>query len=151
MGVEELNLIEPALSGARHLKAQFPHIIFTSGARSVVDQARAMAQNIAQDRHGYLRVYKARAEANELQAWVDAHPAATSVAAIQAGLLSVMNAWPAARQMKLSSHLGGLAFDVQPLPDGPAATAIKAAIRALPHCTFLEREGKLTRWHAQFA
>lgn len=149
MDIDSLDLAEPALSAAKKLKKAFPGIVFTSGRRAIGDQARAMAQNLVQDRT-YLRIYKARKEADELQAWLNAHPSATTQSTIEAGLLSVMKTWPPARLGNISKHLSGLAFDVQPMPNGTAANAVKAAIRALPGCTFLEREAGLTRWHAQF-
>ena len=51
----------------------------------------------------------------------------------------------------MSKHFSGEAFDVQPVP-GSKGEAIKAAIRKLPGLVkFLEAEGGLVRWHAQFA
>ena len=48
-----------------------------------------------------------------------------------------------------SRHLSGLAFDVQPVTED--ADAIKKSIRALAGLDkFLEMEGGLVRWHAQF-
>jgi hypothetical protein len=49
----------------------------------------------------------------------------------------------------MSRHLSGDAFDVQPVEDN--ADAIKQTIRKLPGLQlFLDREGGLVRWHAQF-
>ena len=49
----------------------------------------------------------------------------------------------------LSKHLSGDAFDVQPVTAN--ADAIKADIRSLEGLDkFLDKEGGLIRWHAQF-
>jgi hypothetical protein len=50
---------------------------------------------------------------------------------------------------KVSKHLSGDAFDVQPVDIN--AEAIKATIRGLAGLDkFLDKEGGLVRWHAQF-
>lgn len=152
MDVDELNLAEPALTAARLLKQRHPEISFTSGRRAVADQARAMASNVRLNRQWIAETYRKTAERDELQAWVDAHPDATSAAAIASGLRKVMNGWTDAQRARLSKHFSGQAFDVQPLAAGPQAEAVKQSIRALPGLTkFLEKEGGLIRWHAQFA
>ena len=52
---------------------------------------------------------------------------------------------------RLSKHFSGQAFDVQPVA-GAAGSAIKKTIRALPKLNnFLEKEGGLVRWHADFS
>jgi hypothetical protein len=151
MDIEDLNLIEPALTGAKLLRHAHPAVVFTSGRRKVEDQARAMAQNVARNRQWIVQTYVATAQRDQLQGWVNAHASATTVAAIQAGLQAIMQAWTPVQRGKLSKHFSGLAFDVQPMPAGSAADAVKAAIRALPRLDkFLEMEGGLVRWHAQF-
>ena len=151
MDVPELDLVGAALAGAKKLKTQFPEIEFTSGRRGVTDQARAMASNVVGVRDWITRTYRATPERAALQAWVNTHPNATTRAAIQAGLEGVMQHWTDEQKGKLSKHFNGMAFDIQPLPTSAKATAIKAAARALPGCKFLEKEGGLVRWHAQFS
>lgn len=152
MEIADLDLAEPALGAAILLKQVHPNISFTSGRRAVKDQARAMASNVVHNREWIRETYTNTAESASLQAWVDAHPQATTRDAIQAGLQAVMRDWTNAQKGKLSKHFSGLAFDVEPVPDGEAATAIKHSITRLPGLVkFLEKEGGLTRWHAQFA
>jgi hypothetical protein len=68
---------------------------------------------------------------------------------IQEGLLSILNDATDAQLAMLSSHLSGDAFDVQPVETD--ADAIKKTIRRLKGLDrFLEKEGGLVRWHAQF-
>lgn len=151
MRIEGLNLAEPALSAAKALLAAHPDVVFTSGRRSVPDQARAMAQNVVRNRKWIAQTYVPTPASRSLQAWVDAHSTANQVQ-IEGGLAAIMAAWSDDKRAELSKHFSGHAFDVLPLPAGPHADAVKASIRALPGLTkFLEREGGLVRWHAQFA
>lgn len=63
--------------------------------------------------------------------------------------MSVFDSLTADQLGRLSEHLSGSAFDVQPVDRNRAA--IKASIRALPGLElFLDREGGLGRWHAAF-
>lgn len=151
MTVDDLDLAEPARSAALALKAAHPDVVFTSGRRGVVDQARAMSQNVARNRRWIAQTYVSTPQSRQLQAWVNANPLVVTPAALQAGFVAIMQAWSDAERGALSKHFSGHAFDVQPMPAGPHAEAVKATIRKLPGVTkFLEREGGLTRWHAQF-
>lgn len=152
MRASDLQLRGAALAGALALEGRFPGIVFTSGRRGVTEQASVMASNVVQRRRWIRETYLATPESQALQAWVAAHPLADTHAEIAAGLAGVMAHWSDAQKSRLSKHFSGDAFDVQPLADGPRARAIVAAIRGLPGLsTFLEREGGLKRWHAQFA
>ena len=63
--------------------------------------------------------------------------------------MSVFNTFTDAELGKFSKHLSGDAFDVQPVSKN--AEAIKKTIRGFPGLTkFLDTEGGLVRWHAQF-
>jgi hypothetical protein len=66
-------------------------------------------------------------------------------------LLSVFNGLTGAQLGRLSKHLSGNAFDVQPVDGKAEAEAIKASIRGLNGLDlFLDKEGGLQRWHAEF-
>lgn len=148
MTIEELQLEPIADHGARLLQQKHPNIEFTSGRRTIAQQAHAMASNIVSlhDRQFIGKTYFAGAK---LQQWVDAHPNAVTVDAISAGLLGVMNGMAEDEVLKISRHLTGRAFDVRPVTQN--AGAIKADIRALPGLNkFLEKEAGHVRWHAQF-
>jgi hypothetical protein len=138
-----------ATRAARALKAAFPSVVFTSGLRDKAAQARAMASNVVKNRQWIVQTYRDTPAAHACQAWVDDHAEATTQAAIGAGLLAVLDGLTEAEVGRLSKHLSGAAFDVQPVVKD--ADAIKQAIRTLPGVTkFLEREGGLVRWHAEF-
>lgn len=146
--LKDLDLAENAKGAAAKLKKDFPSAIFTSGRRTVSEQASAMAGNIVQNRQWIVQTYAASTEAETLQAWVDANPQATTKAAIASGLAAIMDRWTDAQRIKLSRHFAGLAFDVQPTSD----SKLKDAIRGLPNLVkFLESEGGLTIWHAEFS
>lgn len=141
-----LDLAEHAASAATKLKADHPTVVFTSGRRSVADQADAMAGNVVVNRKWIEQTYAASTERDTLQKWVDDNPSATTRQAIAAGLSGIMSGWTDAQRVKLSRHFAGLAFDVKPGDD-----AIKTAIKALPNLVkFLDSEGGITIWHAEF-
>jgi hypothetical protein len=147
--IEVLQLAPIARSAAYSLKRAHPAVIFTSGRRSKRDQARAMASNVARNRRWIAQTYLASPLCTRCQDWVDAHPERTSWQEIQAGLLSVFDRATDAELASFSFHLAGMAFDVQPVTVD--ADRIKATIRQLPGLDkFLDTEGGLVRWHAQF-
>jgi hypothetical protein len=148
MTIDELQLEPIAKQAADLLKQKHPKLQFTSGRRSVRQQAHAMAANIValKDRKWIGKTYLAGAK---LQAWVDQHPEATTVDQITDGLEQTLKAMPEKELLKISRHLTGRAFDIRPVTKN--AVAIKKDIRALPGLhKFLDREGGRVRWHAQF-
>jgi len=146
--IEALHLEQVARDAAKILKSKHPNIIFTSGRRTIAQQAHAMAVNIvgSGNRQWIAQTYLAGAK---LQHWIDQHPEAKTVDQITAGLTSVMNGMTDVERGRLSKHLSGQAFDVQPVTQN--AAAIQADINNLPGKTkFLTKEGGLVRWHVQF-
>ena len=147
--IEGLNLNPLAKQAASILAARFPSTRFTSGRRTLDEQAAAMAQNISADRNYVKQTYKESDIAKACQGWVDKHPNVVTVPEITQGLLEELGKFSPDQTSKLSRHLSGDAFDVQPVLVG--AEAIVAFIRSLPNLElFLTKEGKLDRWHAQF-
>ena len=57
MEIDQLDLAEPALSGAILLQLRHPYVVFTSGRRGVTDQARAMASNVVRNRRWIDQTY----------------------------------------------------------------------------------------------
>ena len=95
------------------------------------------------------QIYAPNKASQACQQWVLGNPQATTAQAIAAGLLGTMNALTDTELGQMSRHLSGDAFDIQPLE--PDNAGIKEAIRALPGLRlFLDREGGLVRWHAEF-
>ena len=146
MTIEEMNLEPTAKNAAKILQSKHPTIEFTSGRRGIFQQAHAMARNVVLNRHWIGQTYIAGAK---LQQWVDQHPEAKTVDEVTAGLEQVMKAMPQDELVKISRHLTGRAWDVRPVTAN--AAAIKADILSLPGLhKFLDHEGGLVRWHAQF-
>lgn len=146
MTIEEMNLEPVAKNAATILHTKYPQLKFTSGRRTMFQQAHAMAGNVVFNRKWIGQTYLA---GDKLQQWVDKHPEAKTVDAITAGLEQTMKAMPEVELLKISRHLTGKAFDVKPVTAN--AAGIKADIRALPGLNkFLDKEGSLVRWHAQF-
>jgi hypothetical protein len=147
--IDALDLSTVARAAAYALKRAHPSVVFTSGRRSKEDQARAMAGNVVKNRKWIEQTYANSPVRKQCQDWVDANPAAKTKAEIAEGLLSVFNAVGDEALGRLSKHLSGDAFDVQPVDTN--ADAIKTTIRGLQGLDlFLDTEGGLVRWHAQF-
>ena len=147
--IEALDLADTAREAAYALKEAHPAVKFTSGRRDKHDQARAMASNVVNNRNWIEQTYAISTLRTKCQEWVDNNPDKITQSDIAAGLLSVFNSATDADLGKFSKHLSGEAFDVQPVEKD--ADAIKATIRRLPGLSkFLDTEGGLVRWHAQF-
>ncbi len=147
--IEALNLSEVAKKAAYELKAKCPSVRFTSGRRDKQEQAHAMATNAALNRSWIKETYVQSAARDACQKWVDDNKNKNTVNEIAVGLKAVLDGLSDAQLAQLSKHLSGDAFDVQPVDNG--ADQIKKAIRGLAGLgLFLEKEGGLVRWHAQF-
>ena len=147
--IEALDLAATARTAAYALKKAHPAVEFTSGRRSKEDQARAMAGNVVKNRKWIEQTYASSTLRTRCQEWVDANTDKTTQAQIAEGLVSVFNTVTDADLGKFSKHLSGEAFDVQPVDKD--AEEIKKTIRSLVGLSkFLDTEGGLVRWHAQF-
>ena len=148
--IEALNLRSTAKKAAYKLKKAHPSVVFTSGRRNKRDQARAMASNVVLNRKWIQQTYASSKASKACQKWVDDHPDKKTKAEIEEGLAGVLDTLTDADLAQLSKHLSGDAFDVKPVT-GHDADAIKKTIRGLPGLSrFLDKEGGLVRWHAQF-
>lgn len=147
--IEKLLLRPIARAAAYELKRLHPQVTFTSGRRDKASQARAMAENSVGRRTWISETYRVNKASQACQQWVLDNPQATTAAEIAAGLLATMNALTDTELGQLSRHLSGDAFDIQPME--PDHANIKGSINALAGLrTFLDREGGLVRWHAEF-
>jgi Domain of unknown function (DUF1906) len=150
LSINELALDATASAAAHILLETIPDVIFTSGRRDVRQQAEAMAANVLRKRAWIAETYSAGPERDALQGWVDSHQTAVTKDAIATGLASIMTTWSDVQKRRLSLHFSGQAFDIQPVA-GIAGERIKTAIAGLPHLrSFLESEGGLVIWHADF-
>ncbi len=147
--IEALDLAATARTAAYALKKAHPAVKFTSGRRNKADQARAMASNVVSNRKWIEQTYKDSPLRKSCQDWVDNNKDKKTRDEIAQGLLSVFDAATDEALGNFSKHLSGMAFDVQPVDTD--AEKIKTTIRGLSGLDlFLEKEGGLVRWHAQF-
>lgn len=147
--IEALDLSETAKTAAYELKSKHPAVSFTSGRRDKQEQASAMAGNVVLNRNWIKETYAKSAASEACQKWVNDNKDKTTKDEIAAGLKGVLDNLTDAQLAQLSKHLSGDAFDVQPVEKD--AEEIKKTIRGLPGLDkFLEKEGGLVRWHAQF-
>lgn len=145
-----MGLTGKALKAATELLAKYPDAVITSGRRNVTEQAMAMAKNIVADRKFIVKTYVTCKAALACQQWIDEHPTAEQ-REIQIGIGALLRELPSSELGKLSKHLGGLAFDIQPV-DGTPGALIRAELVALAKKyggKFLDHEGSLVRWHWQ--
>jgi peptidoglycan hydrolase-like protein with peptidoglycan-binding domain len=141
-----LDLAPNARNAALVLLQQAPGVRFTSGRRDIHGQAHAMATNIVSGggRNWIANTYRA-GPADRLQAWVTQNPNARTVHDITAGLEGVMTQMQTEGAHvlgRVSRHLTGEAFDVQP------GSCDVALLSTLPGQTqVLTREGGVVLWH----
>lgn len=151
--IEALDLAMVASTAAYTLKAAHPAVTFTSGRRDVAEQASAMAANIVKssNRQWIHDTYVQSEVRDACQKWVDDNPGITAASDLADGLESTLEPFSPAKLGKLSKHLSGMAFDVQPIADADGGAGIRGTIKTLPGLDkFIENEGGLTVWHAQF-
>jgi heme-binding NEAT domain protein len=147
--IEALDLSATAKKAAYELRAKHPLVTFTSGRRDKQEQASAMAENVVLNRDWIKETYVKSAASEACQKWVDDNKNKKTKDEIAAGLQGVLDKLTDTQLAHLSKHLSGDAFDVQPVEKD--AEAIKQTIQGLSGLDkFLEKEGGLVRWHAQF-
>lgn len=153
MNLEQLRLSPYTLEQARKLKERFPFLVFTSGRRSLEDQARVMAANVMKNRQWIKQTYR---EGHLIQPVVDQAPQGASQVQLEGLIYNRMLALNDLETMKISAHLTGDAFDIQPvvdkegLPTSEGFEVVDFIRRDLRDSRLLLREGGLVIWHCQF-
>lgn len=147
MTLEDLILVDPVQTVARELLQQWPGVVFTSGRRTREDQARAMAQDVAQNRQWIRQTYAASSARAKCQAAVDSVPMAKLPSELAAAIYSVLLDMGDAELSKLSKHPAGLAFDVAPDSLPEEARDWLAEQAELHNGKLLLKEGGLVRVH----
>ena len=165
LSIAAMDLAPNARRGAELTQLAFSWIVFTSGRRDPLNQARVMADNLARDRTWMQVTYRPGPHLTVLQDWLDANPDQRTAEQLGQGLYGLMLAMDPALLRRLSRHFTGDAWDAQwPRTLGPAGNwvendplglAVRDFILALPAELGLERvltkEGTLKILHAQFA
>ncbi len=149
MRATALGLQGPALDLACRFENAFPAVVFTSGRRSIDEQAEAMACNVALNRKWIEQTYVSSKASNACQSIIDAHPEALNHANIAALILRVLRSLTFEEISHLTKHLAGEAFDCQPESVSMLALSWLKAEAAKLGGKVLTHEGGLWRVHCQ--
>ena len=111
-----------------------------------------MASNVVSNRQWISQTYVSSPVSSACQTWVDNNSDATTVDAISAGLVGILQAQSQTDLHRLSWHLTGQAFDVQPnsCPHDALTSLVSQHTSNGGTAKFLDKEGGLLRWHLQF-
>lgn len=149
MTIEELGLHPVAKNGAEMLVRHFPDVVFTSGRRDKWGQAKAMASNVL-DAASWVR--KTYIHPEPYQGIVEIR-----LAGLSEHFYGIMMRMSDVEVSRISKHLGGLAFDIDPTPWvnddelNEGGKELLAFIKTVPKVEkVLTREGGLPRIHVQF-
>lgn len=154
MKADDLGVVDPALSCAKEIEQQCPDVVFTRGAATREDQARAMAENESV-KPGWIRdTYADSAPKRTILAWLAANPDARgSLTQIEAGILSVLNMLSDEDFALISLHGSRRAFDIKPFT---CSARVLSEIVTRYGGRILWSEGSkengtsLVRWHVDF-
>lgn len=145
--IEDLKLSPVMRRRAEELQSLFPQVVYTSGRRTLHDQALAMATNHIQDKSYIQRTY---VHAADILTAIEKNALDHSVDSIYAAIYAVLEEDPS---LVKSAHLSGDAVDLVPMEtkDGlmtPIGLQVADWIKCCADTTdFRVREGNLRRWH----
>lgn len=154
----DLGLIPPAYDVAAEFEQAFPHAVFTSGRRDVTKQAHDMAVDMLASGLGARWIVKTYAPSKAKDLCVAAVCDLTvplTVASVSSAIENALTPLTDEERYELSHHLGGAAFDVQPvnvsLVSWGAAALVWLADKAKAvGGKFITNEGGLIRWHFEY-
>ena len=157
MTIPQLQLAPAARDAAIKLQAAFPDVVFTSGRRSIEKQAQMMSRNMVKAPEGPLKwLTNTYIYSDPLYHVLnDGSVNLASQVGIEAKLLDTMLAMDTINLLRISRHLTGDAFDIDPITDNmgvPTAygqRVIDYVRRNIPEAKMLLREGGLIVWHVQ--
>ena|SRR5438128_2262846 len=145
MTIEELDLQPDVEEKARELQRMVPGVVFTSGRRTLQQQAAAMAHNIvvSGNRRWIVHTYAASIAITLLQGWVNHHPGANEQE-LESGLLTIFEKLSPIQRASMSRHLTGRALDILP------ETCTVEEIEKTSPRKILTHEGELARLHVEW-
>lgn len=127
-------------------------LVLTSGLRSPMEQAAAMAANVVQDRDWVARTYVQSSVRDDLVAMIAKHWPLAQLA-LQLLIFDVLTDYGPDDLHHLSWHLSGDAFDVKPTGNEAdeqfLLALVVSRIQAGGMGKLLTHEGSLTRLHVQ--
>lgn len=160
--ISEMRLSPTAERAARFVLEHHPEAVFTSGRRDLMDQARAMAQNVFTFGPTWLNdTYKNKRVVAHLMTYVEEHPEHCQDPKVLGHHFYEEMQEHFAGEFSRFPHLRGDAFDIRyprlknGLYDRPAGDRLMATIRGLPEYGIpldwvTDKEGQLVVIHAQF-
>ncbi len=108
--ITSLDLESDVADAARELKSQCPTVRFTSGRRSLEEDARAVAHNIVGNRN-YMDIFANSSSKTTIKTYVDAHKDADEDE-LTKGIAELMGKMTATQRSWIAPHQSGRAFDV---------------------------------------
>lgn len=145
--VADLGLRGDALSVAKEFHEEFPSAKLTSGRRSIVQQAHAMAVNVTEDPRWIDDTYVESPAKDALLDWLHENQS-EKLEEIYVGFLKVLQRLSPDELAHLSMHLSGDAFDVEPDENEEIDRWLEQKAVDLGG-KYLRKEGKLVRRHWQ--
>jgi DNA helicase HerA-like ATPase len=147
--ISALNLATDVNRRAIELTAKHPGVAFTCGRRTIEEQAKLMAEQIVENRTWINDTFMESTARQKLQSWLDLNPTAVTEDQIALGLKKIIKDMSESEREKVSPHLTGTAFDIQPPP--VSSEQIKSDIKALRGVKdLMENENGKVVWHVQF-
>jgi hypothetical protein len=122
MNIGQLSLAPLAQTGAMQLATMFPEVVFTSGRRSIEKQASVMAFNTMKNRQFIEQTY---IDGEHLQRVVNKLAGDCTRQAMEATLYDALMQLDTNALMRVTRHLTGDAFDIQPIVDNSGIPSTK--------------------------
>jgi hypothetical protein len=153
--IAQLQLAPNARRGAEWVRARHPEIVFTSGRRDVLDQARVMAQNTVKYGRAWIgQTYRPSSMIDTLNEWLHQHDDIHETKQIADGFYECLLACHSSGLSRLSRHLTGDAWDAAWPGDVLGDAIVKNIVLNMPAEYGLDRvinrEGGLRVLHVQF-
>lgn len=154
--IDRLQLSPNARRAAEWVRRRYPDLRFTSGRRSLEDQARVMAQNTMRyGREWVKRTYRYSPAIAAIVDWLERAPHIVDYDGVRDGIYATLLAQSDADLLRVSRHLTGDAFDLAWPGDTLGPTIAQDVRENMPREFGLEklidREGGLRVLHLQFA
>lgn len=154
--IAQLQLAPNARRGAEWVRARHPEIVFTSGRRDVLDQARVMAQNTVKYGRAWIeQTYRPSPMIDTLKEWLHRHDDIQETKQIADGFYACLLACHSGDLSRLSRHLTGDAWDAAWPGDAMGEAIVEDIQRNMPAeyelDKVIDREGGLRVLHVQFA
>ena len=153
--IAKMQLSPNARRGAEWIRDRWPKLVFTSGRRDALDQARVMAHNtVKYGRNWIVSTYKPSPIVDTLNGFLLDRPELVDTQSIAHGFYECLLACHSGQLTSLSRHLTGGAWDAAWPGDAEGEKIVKDIQIHMPVeyglDKVIDREGGLRLIHAQF-